>query len=177
MKLSDRGVSYVLTSSPPASEKSADQRKINDAFDAYLSRLGLRQTKQRRVIVEAVLTAGPHVDAETIMNQARQIDKSVGLATVYRTLQLMTAAGILLEHSFGKERSTFEFVTPDTEHHDHLICNQCGSIVEFYDDAIENLQLEVAKKLGFKLKTHRMELFADCLKPETCVRRKSLRGL
>ena len=165
-----------MTSSAPASEKSAEQRKINDAFDAYLSRLGLRQTKQRRVIVEAVLTAGPHVDVETIMNQARQIDKRVGLATVYRTLQLMTAAGILLEHSFGKERSTFEFVTPDTEHHDHLICNQCGSIVEFYDDAIENLQLEVAKKLGFKLKTHRMELFADCLKPETCVRRKSTRG-
>jgi Fur family ferric uptake transcriptional regulator len=162
-----------LTSLIEASEKSADHRKISDAFDAYLSRLGLRQTKQRRVIVEAVLLVGPHVDAETIMNQARQIDKSIGLATVYRTLQLMTAAGILLEHSFGKERSTFEFASPDKEHHDHLICNQCGSIVEFYDDSIEKLQLEVAKKLGFKLKTHRMELFADCLKPETCIRRNS----
>lgn len=156
-----------------ASTKSSEDAKIHEAFDAYLARLGLRQTKQRRMIVEAVLQVGPHVDADAIATRARQLDRSIGTATVYRTLQLMTAAGILIEHSFGKDRSTFEFISPDKEHHDHLICNQCGSIVEFCDESLENLQEQIASRLGFKLKTHRMELFADCLTPNTCSRRKS----
>ncbi len=153
--------------------KSADHAKIHEAFDAYLARLGLRQTKQRRLIVEAVLQIGSHVDAEAITAQARQLDKNIGLATVYRTLQLMTAAGLLIEHSFSKDRSIFEFVGLDREHHDHLICNQCGSIVEFYDNSLEDLQEQIARTLGFQLKTHRMELFADCMNPETCTRRAS----
>lgn len=161
---------------PHENNKAADHAKIHAAFDAYLNRLGLRQTKQRRLIVEAVLQIGPHVDAEAITSQARQLDSSIGLATVYRTLQLMTAAGLLLEHSFTKERSTFEFVGPDREHHDHLICNQCGCIVEFCDDSLEELQEQIAKKLGFHLKTHRMELFADCQNPETCTRRTQQKG-
>jgi Fur family ferric uptake transcriptional regulator len=157
-------------SSPADAPKGA---KIHEAFDAYLGRLGLRQTKQRKLIVEAVLQVGPHVDAEAIATRARQLDRSIGVATVYRTLQLMTAAGILLEHSFSKDRSTFEFVSPDKEHHDHLICNQCGAIVEFCDESLENLQEQIAHRLGFRLRTHRMELFADCLKPEQCSRKKS----
>lgn len=156
--------------------KSVDHAKIHEAFDAYLARLGLRQTKQRKIIVEAVILIGPHVDAEAITARARQIDKSIGLATVYRTLQLMTAAGLLLEHSFTKDRSTFEFVGPDKEHHDHLICNQCGCIVEFCDDSLEELQEQIALKLGFRLKSHRMELFADCTTPETCTRRTKPKG-
>ena len=156
--------------------KSVDHAKIHEAFDAYLARLGLRQTKQRKIIVEAVILIGPHVDAEAITARPRQIDKSIGLATVYRTLQLMTAAGLLLEHSFTKDRSTFEFVGPDKEHHDHLICNQCGCIVEFCDDSLEELQEQIALKLGFRLKSHRMELFADCTTPETCTRRTKPKG-
>jgi Fur family ferric uptake transcriptional regulator len=155
------------------SSKVEQNAKIHEAFDAYLARLGLRQTKQRRIIVEAVLQIGPHVDAEAIATRARQLDRSIGTATVYRTLQLMTAAGILLEHSFNKDRSTFEFAGPDKEHHDHLICNQCGKIVEFCDQELESLQESIAHRLGFKLKDHRMELFADCLNPKNCSRRHS----
>ena len=114
---------------------------------------------------------GPHVDAEAITQRARQLDPSVGIATVYRTLQLMTAAGLLLEHSFNKERSTFEFISPSRGHHDHLICNQCGHIVEFCNESLEDLQEQIARSLGFQLKTHRMELFADCVNPETCSHR------
>lgn len=173
---SSRGEKSIPMANTAGQSKSAEHTKIHEAFDAYLARLGLRQTKQRKVIVEAVLQIGPHVDAEAITAQARQLDSSVGLATVYRTLQLMTAAGLLLEHSFNKDRSTFEFVGPDREHHDHLICNQCGCIVEFYDDSLEELQEQIAQKLGFRLKTHRMELFADCTNPETCTRRASTKG-
>lgn len=153
-----------------APSNTSKDAKIHEAFDAYLARLGLRQTKQRRIILEAVLQIGPHVDADAIATRARQLDRSIGTATVYRTLQLMTAAGLLIEHSFSKDRSTFEFVSPDKEHHDHLICNQCGSIVEFCDESLENLQEQIAKRLGFRLTNHRMELFADCLNPSTCSR-------
>ncbi len=147
-----------------------EKAKAHMAFEAYLVDLGLRQTKQRRAILDAVLVLGPHVDAETIALQARKIDTSIGLATVYRTLQLMTDAGLLVERQFGKERTQFEFADEEHEHHDHLICNRCGVIVEFYDEALEVMQDRIAAQLGFRLTRHRMEMFADCLKGEACDR-------
>jgi Fur family transcriptional regulator, ferric uptake regulator len=147
-------------------------QRAHSAFQAYITSIGLRHTKQRRAILDAVLTLGPHVDADTIAGQARKIDRSIGLATVYRTLQLMTGAGLLTERQFGRERSQFEFSEESEGHHDHLICNQCGQIVEFMNEEIEILQEKVAKSLGFVLKKHRMELYADCMTPEECSRRK-----
>lgn len=150
---------------------SNDKSRIHTEFEAYLARLGLRQTKQRRVILDAVMALGPHVDADTIAAQAKRMDRSIGLATVYRALQLMTDSGLLVERQFGKERTRFEFADgPTRTHHDHLICRQCGAIVEFLDEEIERLQEEAAKRLGFNLVQHRMELFADCVNPESCDR-------
>lgn len=149
---------------------AVEKARAHQAFEAYLASLGLRQTKQRRAILDAVLTLGPHVDAETIARQARKIDTSIGLATVYRTLQLMTDAGLLVERQFGKERTQFEFADEEHEHHDHLICNRCGAIVEFFDEQLEKLQEGIAAGLGFRLTRHRMEMFADCLKGEDCER-------
>lgn len=152
-------------------EHNYDAKKLHADFEDYLTRLGLRQTKQRRVILDAMLMVGAHADAETIGRQARQIDSSIGLATVYRTLQLMTEAGILAERNFTKDRSIFEIVGNDDEHHDHLICNQCGTIVEFFDAELEKLQETIAQRLGFKLKDHRMELFGDSISPDACARK------
>lgn len=160
-----------MADSAKVSMNAHDKAKLHDAFERYLAKLGLRQTKQRRAILDAVMMLGPHVDAETIAAQARSIDESIGLATVYRTLQLMTDSGILVEHQFGKERAQFEFADPANEHHDHLICNQCGAIIEFFDEDLERKQETIASRLGFKLKHHRMELFADCAHPENCARR------
>jgi Fur family transcriptional regulator, ferric uptake regulator len=154
------------------SRTSEDVQRAHNSFQTYITSIGLRHTKQRRAILDAVLTLGPHVDAETIAAQARKIDTSIGLATVYRTLQLMTGAGLLTERQFGRERSQFEFTDGSEEHHDHLICNQCGVIVEFVDNEIETLQEKVASSLGFALQKHRMELYGDCLTPQNCMRRK-----
>ena len=163
--------------SPSQARSPEDRQRAHDAFQAYIVSIGLRQTKQRRVVLDAVLTLGPHVDAETIASQARKIDTSIGLATVYRTLQLMTGAGLLTERQFGRERSQFEFSDGSEEHHDHLICNQCGEIVEFFNDEIETLQESVAHSLGFTLRSHRMELYGDCQDPENCTRRKDTPSL
>jgi len=152
-------------------KRTADEKtRAHGAFEAYLLKLGLRQTKQRRAVLDAVLVLGPHVDAETIAHQSRKIDTSIGLATVYRTLQLMTDAGLLVERQFGKERTQFEFADEEHDHHDHLICNRCGAIVEFYDEALEVQQDRIAAVLGFRLTRHRMEMFADCLQGDDCVR-------
>lgn len=149
-----------------------DREKVHAAFEAYLTKLGLRQTKQRRSILDALMILGPHVDAETITAQARKVDSSIGLATVYRALQLMTESGVLVERQFGRDRAQFEVVDATNEHHDHLICKQCGAIIEFYDDELERLQETISLRLGFTLVHHRMELFANCLKPENCARRE-----
>lgn len=143
-------------------ENNHDAQRLHATFEEYLTRLGLRQTKQRRVILDAMLMVGAHADAETIGKQARKLDSSIGLATVYRTLQLMTEAGILAERNFTKDRSIFEIVDDDDEHHDHLICKQCGTIVEFFDDEIEKLQERIAVRHGFSLLDHRMELYGEC---------------
>lgn len=144
---------------------------LHQIFEEYLAKLGLRQTRQRKIILDAVLSAPRHVDAETVAKEAKKIDASIGLATVYRTLKMMTDAKILTERHFSDERACFEFTDEDV-HHDHLICNQCGEIIEFFDEQIERKQEEITKNLGFNLTSHKMELFADCLNEAHCERKQ-----
>jgi Fur family transcriptional regulator, ferric uptake regulator len=162
--------------SRPPLRSATERQQTHEAFQAHIESIGLRNTKQRRAILEAVMELGPHVDAETITQQARKIDTTIGLATVYRTLQLMTEAGLVVERQFGRERSQFELSDGSDEHHDHLICNQCGEIVEFMNEEIETLQEKVAAQLGFKLRKHRMELYADCTEFPNCERSSSKRN-
>lgn len=141
---------------------------IHSIFNAYLTKKGLRQTKQRKIILNVILNANDHIDVESILKKARKSDRSIGLATVYRSLQLMTEGGILVERRFTKDKSSFEVADDMSTHHDHLICNQCSHIVEFFNSNLEEMQIKISEKLGFKLKTHKLELFGDCLSPETC---------
>ena len=163
-----------MTTSRRTGENTPKRAHLHKIFDEYLNQLGLRQTRQRKIILDAVLSSGRHVDAETISNEVKKVDSSIGLATVYRTLKMMTDSQILVERHFGGDRASFEFADQGNEHHDHLICNQCGEIVEFFDEELERYQDLVAKNLGFKLKNHKMELFADCLTSDNC-KRKNLK--
>lgn len=160
-----------MTTSRRFGENLPKRAHLHHVFDEYLNQLGLRQTRQRKIILDAVLSSGRHVDAETIFTEVKKVDSSIGLATVYRTLKMMTDSKILVERHFGSDRASFEFADQNNEHHDHLICNQCGEIVEFYDEGLERYQDLVAKNLGFKLKNHKMELFADCLTLDHCKRK------
>jgi Fur family ferric uptake transcriptional regulator len=153
--------------------KASVRGRVHETFETYLTKLGLRQTKQRRIILDAVMMLGPHVDADAIASEAKKMDKSIGLATVYRTLQLMTESGVLTERQFGKERARFEINYPHQEHHDHLICSDCGAIFEFMDPELERLQVQIAQRIGFQLRDHRMELFGNCMNKENCERRNN----
>ncbi|HXW52762.1 MAG TPA: Fur family transcriptional regulator [Myxococcota bacterium] len=124
--------------------------------------LGLKPTKQRVVICQVFFSQSGHRSAEDILKEARLLDAKVSLATVYRTLKLLQENGLAESHNFQDSQALFEPKLDDDHHHDHLICTSCGHIVEFVDDNIERLQLEVAESQGFLITSHKMELYGLC---------------
>ncbi|WP_300552747.1 Fur family transcriptional regulator [Maricaulis sp.] len=118
---------------------------------------GLRMTEQRRVIARVLSTSTDHPDAEELHRRAAAEDPRISLATVYRTVRLFEEAGIIERHDFRDGRSRYEEVGDD--HHDHLIDLKSGEVIEFVNDEIERLQEAIARKLGYKLVDHRLELY------------------
>ncbi len=123
---------------------------------------GLRMTEQRRVIARVLSHADDHPDAEELHRRASAEDSRISLATVYRTVRLFEEAGIIERHDFRDGRSRYE-EAPD-DHHDHLIDMNTGDVIEFVDEEIERLQEAIARKLGYKLVDHRLELYGVKLK-------------
>jgi len=117
----------------------------------------LRMTDQRRVIARVLEGADGHPDVEELYALITQVDRSISLATVYRTVKLFEESGILAKRDFGDGRARYE--TADRDHHDHLIDLSTGNVIEFFDPEIEALQEKIADKLGYRLKGHRMELY------------------
>ncbi len=118
---------------------------------------GLKMTGQRRVIARVLSESEDHPDVEAVYRRATQADPRISIATVYRTVRLFEEASIQERHDFGDGRARYEEL-PD-EHHDHLIDIESGRVIEFSNTEIEKLQEEVARKLGFRLVDHRLELY------------------
>jgi len=118
---------------------------------------GMRMTEQRRVIARVLSLAHDHPDVEELHRRAHAVDPHISIATVYRTVRLFEEAGIITRHEFRDGRARYEEHT--AAHHDHLINLQTGEVVEFVDDEIEALKEAIARKLGFKLIDHRLELY------------------
>ncbi|HJV42994.1 Fur family transcriptional regulator [Caulobacter sp.] len=118
---------------------------------------GMRMTDQRRVIARVLSSAEDHPDVEELHRRAHAIDPHISIATVYRTVRLFEESGIIERHDFRDGRSRYE-ETP-SHHHDHLIDMKTGKVVEFVDEEIEALQNAIARKLGYKLVDHRLELY------------------
>lgn len=118
---------------------------------------GLRMTGQRRVIARALSESDDHPDVEMLYQRAVAIDPHISIATVYRTVKLFEEAGITQRHDFGDGRARYEEAA--REHHDHLIDLKTGKVIEFSNDEIERLQKEIARKLGYRLVDHRLELY------------------
>ena len=118
---------------------------------------GMRMTDQRRVVARVLSTAHDHPDVEELYRRAHQVDPHISIATVYRTVRLFEESGIIARHDFRDGRSRYE-EAPDT-HHDHLIDMKTGQVIEFMDEEIEALQAAIAKRLGYRLVDHRLELY------------------
>jgi Fur family ferric uptake transcriptional regulator len=128
-----------------------------DRIEKLCIEKGMRMTDQRRVIARVVSESHDHPDVEELHRRAAAVDSHISIATVYRTVRLFEESGILERHDFRDGRSRYEEV-PD-QHHDHLIDMKTGKVVEFVDPEIERLQQEIARRLGYKLVDHRLELY------------------
>jgi len=124
---------------------------------------GMRMTEQRRTIARVLAQADDHPDVEELYRRASKVDERISISTVYRTMKLFEDSGIIERHDFREGRARYEQI-PES-HHDHLINLRTGDVVEFRSEEIERLQAEVARKLGYKLVDHRLELYAVPLDP------------
>lgn len=123
---------------------------------------GLRMTGQRRTIARVLSEAHDHPDVEEVHRRAAREDRRISLSTVYRTVRLLEAKGIVERHVFGNGRSRYEPAA--RRHHDHLIDMETGAVIEFRNEDIERLQKAIARELGYELVAHRLELFGQPLK-------------
>ena len=138
-----------------------------DRIETLCVEKGMRMTDQRRVVARVLSQAHDHPDVEELYRRAHQVDPHISIATVYRTVRLFEEAGIIARHDFQGGRSRYE-EAPDS-HHDHLIDMKTGQVVEFMDDEIERLQAAIAKRLGYKLVDHRLELYGVPIEDEAQV--------
>ena len=141
------------------------------ALRSYVSKQGLKFTKQRELIAAVFFRGEGHLTAEELLDRVRAQDSQVSLATVYRTMKLLTDCGLANPHRFNERQTVYEPSEGDEEHHDHIICRDCGHIYEFLDERIEALQEQVAAQYGMKLSDHRMELYGNCIQSD-CPHRK-----
>ena len=129
-----------------------------ETLEEQCARKGMRMTDQRRVIAQVIEQAVDHPDVEELYRRASAIDGRISLSTVYRTVNLFEEAGLVTKHDFKDGRARFELI-PD-EHHDHLIDIRSGMVIEFRNEEIEAIQDVIARKLGYRLVDHRLELYA-----------------
>ncbi len=130
---------------------------MSDRIEKLCLEKNMRMTEQRRVIARVLSSATDHPDVEELHRRAHAVDPHISIATVYRTVRLFEEAGIIDRLDFRDGRSRYEEHTDD--HHDHLIDMKTGTVVEFVDPEIEALQEAIARKLGYKLVDHRLELY------------------
>lgn len=141
---------------------SPDKAAAKERFLHFLEGRNLRVTAQRQAIVDSVFSTDKHFTAEELLDWSRQRDASVSRATVYRTLPLLTESGLVREMDFGKECKFYDPNYADHPNHSHMVCQDCEKIVEFESDQIERLETEISSKLGFELKTQRLQLSGRC---------------
>ncbi|MCZ8239700.1 MAG: Fur family transcriptional regulator [Leptospiraceae bacterium] len=140
-------------------------------FSNYLKKKGLKITTQRMLVAEKIFSIHNHFTAESLQEELKDRRDEISKATIYRILSIMVEAGLLQEHNFGKDYKYYEHIIGH-EHHDHIICIECGRIVEFMDEKIEELQRKAAREKGFTITGHDLNIFGICDNPPTCTYNK-----
>ncbi len=145
-------------------ERTIEYNKLLSDFKQLLRDNGLKFTIQREVILETLYNSDEHLTPEALHHliQEKHPDLNTGIATVYRTLSLLEDSNMVTSLSFGAQGKKYELGAKD--HHDHLICTECGQITEFVDDEIEERQKKIADALGFKMQEHSMQIYGICKK-------------
>jgi len=137
-----------------------NKEAIKKQFKDFVKRKGLKFTSQRESILEEILNVKGHFEIEDMVKRIKEKNIPVSRATVYRTLNILKEMGLVNEVIKYKNKTIYEISLK--QHHDHLICTKCGSIIEFSEEEIEKLQDKICKEYGFKPETHRLEIFGIC---------------
>ncbi|MBU2234741.1 MAG: transcriptional repressor [Proteobacteria bacterium] len=137
------------------------REKKKGVFREFIVREGLKSTRQRDIIIDFFLSSKRHMSVEELYRKLRARHPSIGYATVCRTLKLFAQSGIAHEMRFGDGQTRYEHIA-EGEHHDHLVCIVCGTIAEFENKTIEELQAGVADSHGFLIHSHKLELYGLC---------------
>lgn len=127
----------------------------------YMSDNGLKASRQRDTIAEVFFAVPGHTTVDELLVEVKKRDSNISQATIYRTMRLLSDCGLAVARNFDGQ-TRYELTDGPGEHHDHLICTECQKIVEFVDDDVERRQEEIAKKHGFRLTRHKMELYGVC---------------
>lgn len=135
--------------------------KEKEIFLEHIQKAGLRRTGQRDLIMDIFLRTEEHLTSEDLYWLVQKKDPTVGNTTVYRTLKLLTEAGLAREVRFGDNKTYYEHHY-NHEHHDHMICTECGEVIEFFSQDIESLQDEMAAKFGFRPTHHSLRMWGIC---------------
>jgi len=141
------------------------------AFAEFIQRRGLKTTRQRNTIVATFFRMRGHVSVEELLKEVKKVNPRIGYATVYRTLHLLVESELVEERRFGDGLARYEGHS-DVEHHDHMICLECGEIFEFFNPRLEALQEKLAEENNFKIYRHRLELYGACMDSQACTNRK-----
>jgi Fur family ferric uptake transcriptional regulator len=141
-------------------------------LDEAIAQRGLKHSRQRTLIAEAFFGMGGHVAVDELVVRVREQDPRVSVATVYRTMKLLADCGLAVARHFGEGQTRYEPAVR-RHHHDHLICTACGEIVEFESERIEELQDRVAKRHGFEVEHHRLEIYGRCSRCRGAARKES----
>jgi len=147
-------------------KKKFDFTKEKEIFLEHIQKAGLRRTGQRDLIMEIFLRTEEHLTSEDLYWLVQKEDPTVGHTTVYRTLKLLTEAGLAREVRFGDNKTYYEHHY-NHEHHDHMICTECGQVIEFMSPDIESLQDQMAEKFGFRPTHHSLRMWGICKECQT----------
>ncbi|MFN3603865.1 MAG: Fur family transcriptional regulator [Leptonema sp. (in: bacteria)] len=145
----------------------SDIRQEVVKFSNYLKKKNLKITTQRLLIAEKIFSSKNHFRVEDLFDLFKDKRDEISRATVYRTVALLVESGQLAEHDFGQASKFYEFCPTAREHHDHIVCLDCGNIEEFYDSKIEKIQSEIIKKFDYELVDHSLNLYGKCIQLKT----------
>lgn len=138
--------------------------KLKVRYDKYIQENQLKTSKRRDLIFEHILQIPRHFTVDDIYQELIKIDPDIGIATIYRTVRLLVASGLLIEQTFGEKKGWFEISDIELEHHDHLICTSCGKIIEFQSKAIEDNKQQIASAHRFRIFSYKLEIYGLCSK-------------
>jgi len=141
--------------------KHSEKTMSSSDLETKCTEAGLKMTGQRRTILKVLGDAQDHPSVEDVYERAKKVDQSISIATVYRTLSLLDELDLVIRHEFQEGYSRYEL---NWDHHHHLVDLETGQVVEFQNDELEKLKVQIAKDLGYELVDHRLELYGKKIK-------------